>query len=269
MVIDGQAKARGQVIAGAGRRIHAIDLDRVQRIAARVEIAMVAADAARFHRNAGDGAHGVVQIGQVLVVQQLARHHRDRLRDLAQALRVLADGDGGCGVRACAFGHGEVAAGDRHGRQGGGIRGRLPGRPPHHEARAALHGYQAAMRQQAVQRGLRCHGAGHGGGAQAGHRVGAEQHLQLRLAAQRHQRVGQAAGRQIEGLRGGALRMRGGWRQRLDRQGGAHGQRAQQRVTAGAQPAMEMALRHGLSPVWKWIFKRGRRASRQNPNLSN
>jgi hypothetical protein len=32
---------------------------------------------------------------------------------------------------------------------------------------------------------------------------------------------------------------------------------------------MKMALRHGLSPVWKWIFNWGRRASRQNPNLSN
>lgn len=254
-VVDGQAEAGAQVVAGAGRRVHAIDLDGVERVAARIEIAVVAADAAGFHRDAGDGAHGVVQVHQVLVVEQLARHHRDRLRDLAQALRVLAQGDGSGGVGTGALGGGEVAAGNRDGRERGGVAGGRAGGRAHHEAVAAGHGHQAAAGQQTVERGLRGHAAGHGGRAQAGDAVRAEQDLHLGLAAQRHQRVGQVAGRQVEGLRGGAaLRVGRGRRQGLCRQRGAHQQRAQQRVTAGALPAAEVALRHGRSSVWKWIY---------------
>ncbi|MCY1220776.1 hypothetical protein D9M72_328040 [compost metagenome] len=253
-VVDGQAEARAQVVAGAGRRVHAVHLDRVQRVAARIEVAVVAADAARFHRDAGDGAHGVVQVHQVLVVELLARHDGDGLRDLAQALRVLAQGDGGGGVGTRAFGGGEVAAGDRDRREGRGVGGRGTCRRPDHEARGAGHGDQPALGQQAVQGGLGAHLAGDGGRLPSGDRVGAEQHLHLRLAAQRHQRVGQASGGQVEGLRGRALGMGHGRRERLDRQRGVHRQRAQQRVTAGVQPAAEMALRHGLSPVWKWIL---------------
>ncbi|MNQ32712.1 hypothetical protein D3C85_461240 [compost metagenome] len=90
-VIDGQAEAGRQVASRAGRCHHAIDLHGIERIAARVKIAVVAARAAGLDGDARHAAHGVVQAQQILVVQLLARQHGDGLGNLAQALPALAD----------------------------------------------------------------------------------------------------------------------------------------------------------------------------------
>ncbi|MNV37269.1 hypothetical protein D3C71_1287820 [compost metagenome] len=187
---------------------------------------MVAADAAGLDGDAGHRAHGVVQIHQVLVVQQLARHHGDRLRDLTQALHALAYRDGGRRIGTRAFGRGQVPARDRHRRQRRRIRAAIRGGRPHNEAGAAGHRDQPAAGQQPVQRGLRRQLAGHGGRLQTGDGAGAEQDLHLGLSAQANQRIGHAARGQLKGKRGGALRMGRTGRDGSARQG-SHGQRAQ------------------------------------------
>ncbi len=101
------AVVRGQVEHDAGVKAHAdehrrsaVELHAVDLEAARIDgrqpaVGVLDGDA---HRLCGR----LVQAGELLVVQALARDHRHRLGQLAQRLRSLAYGDGlgGVGVRA-------------------------------------------------------------------------------------------------------------------------------------------------------------------------
>lgn len=192
-VVNGHARTEvaGPAVHAAVQR-HTVELDRRQVEAARVDV--LAALRALGDRDAGGAGQGVVDVGEVLLVQQLPRDDADRLRDVLERLLALADGDRPRGVRAGALGGG-AAFGVGRDRDLGQVLARA--RPC--SGGQALDGHQVALEapeqpaagQQPVERLARTQRAAHGRRGAAGHGVLLHRQLQACLPRPVVERLGQ------------------------------------------------------------------------------
>ncbi|KAG0778709.1 hypothetical protein G6F22_011077 [Rhizopus arrhizus] len=142
-------RATGEAIAHrieTARQRHAVVLDIRDLEPARIEIAPAVGHLADCH------ARGVLQDladgRQVLVIQPLARHHRDRLRNVLQRLFGLADGRHAGPVRLRALGLRMIGARHQHRRQRAGGGRRLGF---HTDTAVHIHRAIARARQQRAQ----------------------------------------------------------------------------------------------------------------------
>nr|GEU28148.1 hypothetical protein [Tanacetum cinerariifolium] len=245
-VVDGGARVEiaGAAIHAAVER-HAVVLHGGQVEAARINV--FAALRALLDGHARGAGQGVVDGGEILLVEQLARDHADRLRNVLQCLLALADADRAGGVGASAFGDGAGLGGHRHRHQGlhGGV---FAARGPQRDHGAVDVGGQAAVLQQQVQRIARGHAPVDGGRGFAGHQRRLHHQLEPGLARQRIQR-----GRQR--LRGNADFHRGGGRWRRTGLGmGAGGNSAQGEGDGQRQRRTLRMVRTNPNPATKIIL---------------
>ena len=149
---------------GIARERQAVVLQRVHRKAARID-GQARAHALHGH-HAGGVVDGVGQVGHALVVHALAREHADRLRNVLERLRGLAQRDRAAGVGVRAFGDAvtDARVGHHDGRQarlcpGGGLAARCAhlGQGAQRIAAIGLHmGGQPRAGQQRIQGRRRC-----------------------------------------------------------------------------------------------------------------